>query len=365
MSSIAAVWKSNIEGMHISYFCVFRITLFALVMVPLSLQAQCVVTLGNHGIHVGDSLSANRMPYCNVGNDGVHQVWDFSQYEADGTYKRYYVLNPDSAIWGYDERETITYHTTDNSLLQVREESSLHYINYSMPRLAMYYPLHYGDSIAAPFWGEGKYCDRMFLRRFGMVNIKADGYGTLIRAEGDTLRDVLRVYHVTTSALRQDIDSCANDSDSQQQEITERYLWYVQNHRYPVYEVVTSTYYHAMEPYATHQLARRYGNDCIEEDNEISDDENSSENDNDQENPLFTYTVSNSQNHVTVNYDLQHPARITLIIADIMGMLKRNESFVAEAGSGSYSIDCTGLPHGQYILYLNVDGSIYSNKIII
>jgi hypothetical protein len=47
-----------------------------------------------------------------------------------------------------------------------------------------------------------------------------------------------------------------------------------------------------------------------------------------------------------------------------MGMLYRRESFSMPAGEGySKTVDCTGLLPGTYILYLNVNGKVYTEKV--
>ena len=57
-----------------------------------------------------------------------------------------------------------------------------------------YYSQADGDSISGYFSGTGRYCDKLFLRRYGTYLTKADATGSLVLPEGDTLRHVLRLH---------------------------------------------------------------------------------------------------------------------------------------------------------------------------
>ena len=47
-----------------------------------------------------------------------------------------------------------------------------------------------------------------------------------------------------------------------------------------------------------------------------------------------------------------------------MGMLYDNRQWTQSAGQGyTAQIECYGLPTGMYILYINVNGKVYSEKV--
>ena len=57
-------------------------------------------------------------------------------------------------------------------------------------------------------------------------------------------------------------------------------------------------------------------------------------------------------------------ATITTIVANQMGMVYMSRQWTQEAGQGySTQIDCNGLRSGIYILYINVNGKVYSEKV--
>ena len=185
--------------------------------------------------------------------------------------------------------------------------------------------------------------------------------------EGDTLKNVLRVYSLTTASVRLSEDSVLTDSATYQQYIEEKYWWYARGYRYPVFEITTNTLYHEMQPVYTEQWARKpeLTTACA-----VSDTLNSDILKNDSlynviqsREDIISYTLTNENNHLTISYDLSAHARIHVIVADIMGMTYRNESTTQEAGqSYNMNIDLNGLRCGQYIVYINVNGKIYNHK---
>ena len=57
-------------------------------------------------------------------------------------------------------------------------------------------------------------------------------------------------------------------------------------------------------------------------------------------------------------------ATIATIVANHMGLLSVYRQWTQEAGQGySMQIDCSGLRPGIYILYINVNGKVYSEKV--
>ena len=62
--------------------------------------------------------------------------------------------------------------------------------------------------------------------------------------------------------------------------------------------------------------------------------------------------------------DLDQEAPIATIGANHMGFLFLSRQWTQEAGQGyTARLDCTGLRPGVYILYINVNGKVYSEKV--
>jgi len=67
---------------------------------------------------------------------------------------------------------------------------------------------------------------------------------------------------------------------------------------------------------------------------------------------------------VTIDYDLTQPATISALVCNTQGMLFLQQSQASEAGTGhQLTLDCHALRHGEYILYLSVNGQVTSQKV--
>jgi hypothetical protein len=74
--------------------------------------------------------------------------------------------------------------------------------------------------------------------------------------------------------------------------------------------------------------------------------------------------VETQGRNIVISYGLDDDATIQTIVANHMGMLCSSRQWTQPAGQGYMSqIDCTGLPSGMYILYINVNGKVYSEKV--
>jgi len=321
-------------------------------------SAQITISYEGHGLVSSDTLVVEQVDYTDAGPSGENVIWDFSGTEAKEKFKHRYAMSADSLSILFSDKENLfTYSQDEDSLILLREEDNLSFINYDQPVFIMNYPMVYGDVCQRPFHGEGMYSGWFHIRRMGTTTVEADGIGTLIRAEGDTLRNVLRVHTVTTASLWQNADSIENVRDMQQQEITESYRWFVQGLRHPAYETTVSTYYSHGDPFAMMCGALRFMAKPLDVRLARRDKTLSPVNDS-----IFSFQLTPTASRVTMDYELTTPAKLRIVVADAMGMLYRNESFCSEAGIHQYSFDCIGLKPGQYIVYINVNGIVYNSK---
>ncbi len=79
---------------------------------------------------------------------------------------------------------------------------------------------------------------------------------------------------------------------------------------------------------------------------------------------IIHYNIETEGKVIRLLYDLDENATITTIVANHMGFLSVYNQWTQQAGQGySAQIDCNGLRPGIYILYINVNGKIYSEKV--
>ena len=334
-------------------------------------HAQNTLTREANMMRIGDVENKETVDYAEIGKGGDDACWDFSQASTIGLHSIVYTCDSDSIdLKRIESNMVYRYNLNDDSLFLSSIETPQMIVRYDKPVFCLKYPVGYGYCHSAHYSGEGKYCGTHFVRQFGTVEVESDGQGTLILSEKDTLRNVLRVFMTTTSCTRICRDSCLNDSDNLKHEIIERYQWYARGYRYPVFETILQTTYHDMAPVASNRFSYRYS----PEDQRLNPDSLNEKIQNEdimawnqQETPsIFSYKIQNDNNNITIEYDLSESAHIRILVCDVMGILYRKEDFTESQGYGyTKNIDCNGLHHGQYILYINVNGNIYSNKIVL
>ena len=353
-------------------------TISVLLLVSAS-QAQNVLTRATNLMQDGDSVTIEHVGYVYAGDDGTDAVWDFSGLDTEENHAVKYEVR-DSSVIAYDQ-QIHRYQLRGDTLVLNQQDDPLLTMTYQQPMLVQHYPLQYSDTLQLTFKGEGKYCGTHFQRMFGSVKIEADAQGTIILAENDTLPNTLRIHTIETSAIRLNTDSCRNDSDNLKQTITEHYTWYARGYRYPVFTTVSSTTYDNLDLVATRQYAYRCPpqvqieiNDSI---NEVIREQDRSERQNSNGNHFsennsskksggsdVSYQVEVNGNQITLTFDVKQRSDVHILVADVSGVLHREQRATLDAGSGQVvSVDCTGVRHGQYALYLNVNGNIFSEKV--
>lgn len=346
----------------------------------LSAEAQNVLTQKCNLMQPGDSVTMQIVDYMDAGEAGENAIWNFSGIDCSGFYYIKYDTLQHSQLVGYDVHNTYIFSLDHNRLMLSNKESALQGMNYLQPQLLQVYPLQYNETISEEYSGEGRYCGTHYERAYGTIRITADGQGILILSENDTLPNTLRVYTVNTASIRLNSDSCRNDSDNMKQVITERYQWFTRGYRYPVFETVTSSTYNNLNHISTQQ----YGyccppsvqseiNDSINEEirhndmlvrqNGKNQEDDNPESDKKGNKCIFEYKLIQHDNQVDLTCDISEIAHIHIMVVDIMGVIYRDIQQTNEAGNYTIGIDCSGLRRGQYIIYMNVNGNIYNNKI--
>ena len=345
-------------------------TIIALSMISMSAIAQNAISHGNNGIRVGDSIPKQQVEYFYVDETGEDVVWDISELELVRPYIVQFFTDPDSIdIRELTPEHINTYAFREDTLMLTGSETSLEKICYSLPIPLLSYPFYYLDTFDAPYSGTGQYCQTHNVDKNGYINVEADSKGTLILNE-DTLRNTIRVHTIRTGAtcMYDEDDSLETRTERMKQEIEERYQWYAKGYRYPILETVSTSYYDDMDPISCIQKAFYYAPDLqsllVDKTNEDIRYADSIAEAKIKQPDIMQYTVSTSGSQINISYSLTEDARISILVCNQMGMLYRRESFSMPAGEGySKTIDCSGSLPGNYILYLNVNGNVYTEKV--
>lgn len=341
----------------------------ALLFVPLSADGQ--VNLSEMRLASNDSLVKSSIRYFSPGKGGSNRVWDFSKkLGAKESVKVTFAKDSTEVVSVIEPGKISYYRTTPDTLVLFSIESPLEKREYIIKKTSKVFPLEYGDSVIMPFRCEGTYCGDHPFREIGTTTIKVDADGSIVLAGNDTVRNVRRVHTIDTYSVCMDIDSAALDTARLTQVINERYEWFLPESQYPIIEDVTSTTYFNMDvigttKYAYCNLSEYQAANYIthEDDNEADEQEGFS--DEIQQAPdIIRYEIETQGKVINISYDLDEEATITAIVASNTGMLCTSRQWTQIVGKGySTQIDCNGLRPGVYILYINVNGKIYSEKV--
>lgn len=318
-----------------------------------------------------DSLVKSRIRYFSPGSGGRDKVWDFSEKLGSRGSSQVMFMKDSLGVVSVMEPGRIShYRTTPDTLILSGRESTLEKRDYAVEKVSKKFPLAYGDSLAVPFRCEGIYCGDHPFREAGTTTVRVDACGSVVLGENDTIRNVLRVHTIDAYFVCMDIDTAALDTARLTQVIDERYEWYLPGSQYPVIEDVTSTTYFNMDAIGTtrrawcnlpEDLTACY---VTPDDEEESDEQEGFPDDDGQVPDIIHYTVETVGKTIHISYDLDGDAVITTIVANHMGFLCMSRQWTQEAGQGySVEMDCNGLRPGVYILYINVNGKVYSEKV--
>lgn len=342
----------------------------------IALEAQNSITIESNLMRNADSFNMQRMEYSWSGDKGKDQVWDFSNVKSQSDeYPIEFFSDSVKSFRKIEPQGIYGFMLDSYRLKQTEYESRLEKISYDKEKLAMRYPFQYGDSLVSSFSGKGRYCGDHKIKVEGQVLLQADGEGILILSERDTLRNVLRVYTLTATSLAIDMDSAVIDTTSLKQEIEERYDWYVRGYRYPLYETVQRTSYNNLEVIAGKSYACRLlpndlslsvdkANDSIRSEDATRKVEEIEQQQSQEE--IIHYKVDVNGDNITLNYNLDVDGTVNTLIADVMGLVYKHGSHTTKAGENqSLTFNCSNLKRGKYILYMNVNGKVYSEKIVL
>lgn len=334
--------------------------------VPLPFSAQDSLTIANK-LRGGDKVVRQRINPIPSGGYGENVFWDFRDMQVLGEEVMTY--EGDSLLAGIGRKTIERYIVNDDGLWQTGWESALERMEYAEPVCMVRYPMTYGDSLCSSFSGKGRYCDLYDVDVNGTQEVEADAYGTMLVGEGDTLRHVFRLHTVRFQSMAMDTPPSKRDSTlALRLQIEDQYSWFVRGYRYPVMQLFSRASYYKSSLVSTYQTAYR----CLPDAQRLAFADSTNEaiarEDSVSSLPLrqnfFHYVASVFGSDVVVDFDLDEDAQMMFLLSDVRGVLYRKKVFSEVKGKGYQArINCSGLQAGDYILYMNANGQIYSEKI--
>ncbi len=347
-----------------------------------------------------DVIIKQQVSYKDPGRSGENVLWDFSQLETiDEEYDLSYFNQGDSLTVGIEHRTKYYYSLSNDSLLLWGFENPTTILKNSLPELLLKYPVQYKDRHQSYYYGQGRYCERLFLGAMGTTETEADAYGMMILPSKDTLKHVLRtrtfkrivedMYPLEYDNLYPDksVSCIAYDSiDYRLQTDTvilelETYRWYVQGYRYPVFETVKSReiiHGEAKDFFGTAFFYPPQEHYYLDEDEEnlavldsLEIEDNSSGNEiRPNTNPWEGLTYNLYPNPVITDIDIEmylpkSANKIRIQLSDRQGRLMIEEDWGSQAeGILTRQIYMGQYPRSEYVVNIWMDDYMLSEKVL-
>ena len=103
---------------------------------------------------------------------------------------------------------------------------------------------------------------------------------------------------------------------------------------------------------------------CVLEDEVNEEIQKEIEKENQAVKDIFHYEIFNDGSRLSIDYSIDVDASVNVLICNVRGMVYGRRSDHNIAGSGyNMSFDISSMPKDKYILYLNVNGKVYNEKI--
>lgn len=348
---------------------IHKITLLLVCLATIcQIKAQHVLSKKNSLVRSGDVICKQEIEYLEPEGSGMDVVWDFR--DLDIQKKKYmveYFCDSLLQIFKYEPTFMEQYKFEGDTLFKTRYENPITNISYNKPIPDMIYPMAYGNIYTAEFEGKGTYCHHNCLTTSGSILLEADANGIILFPEQDTLRNVLRVHTQTISTIGIERDSVITDSTKWMRNIEDTYRWYVSGYRYPLFESYKQALHDGLgnvrynkTSFQTLPAVLRQLNDSINQEFRSTGTLHSNTGTGN-----MPYSVKVIGSKVTIIYSLTSKATIKAMVSDSKGIIYRQQIRKDAAGKDySLSVSLSGLRRGEYILYVNINGNVYSNTIL-
>lgn len=297
-------------------------------------------------------------------------VWFFNiPSEKEGTKPLHYRFRNDTLVV-YDSRCVRKCHMGGERLSMFSFETPQVKISYDTPVPLLSPGIIHGESISVKYTATGKYCERYQLSSTGKYSMKSEERGSIVEGK-DTVQNVLLMHDTDTSLVSFSIPSEPSNRCKVLRKVEESFLWVDSATRVPLFESRTLALYDGLLCLFTEENTFRLefqGLVDVEESQDViisSESTLTAGNSTDTDTlPIINYSVIQNGAVVTLNYSLTERADIHALLCDTMGMVYHDEHQSHDSGDGySFSFNISSLRTGNYIIYLNVNGSVCSTTI--
>lgn len=334
--------------------------------------AQFILTEENNKPLIGDKIERNEVTGLYCDGYGENVIWDFTDCDVlENVFPLRFSFDS-LAFKSLESGLRKSYRQVGDSLQVYAYRSNVESVNYTRPQLVLSYPFGFGDSISSSFEGKGTFGDIYDLSQYGTKTIVADAQGSILLPNNRALTNILRVHSITfRNVLLEGLAPNLIDSAKVKQEVEDEYFWYVKGCRYPVFEYHIGTSYSDGNQIASLIKAYGYLPDSVMS-KTVSASEIVWESDRKPQSDKelidatifpIDYKISQTGNVLKLSFTSFVITTVTFVIASTMGVIYQNKTLHCGCGDiGELIFECNGYQSGSYILYVNVNGKVKSEK---
>ncbi|GEM_PF-1291047 len=327
--------------------------------------AQPKLSYKTHALHIGDVHSTQQVEYVSPGKDGASRIWDFSKLKclhSTATKVQDALISdlgdwfPKSNIIAYsdDAENSHFYETTNHFTRQWGYTTKNAIVQYSVPIVRTFYPFGFRMKKEGTFKGKGIHYEQIHTNISGTYSIEGDAYGILLLPRNVVLNNTLRI-----KSVEKYVETGCNWYKAG----VTRYLWYVEEERYPVLVIIEREIIYSNGKTEISQSA--YYNDKIlsQKIEEMSADIQEYSN----EDVLYNVFPNPYNEIVNISYHLKKNCRVSIDILDVEGQ-KLKDIVVNEKQKGEFQYQFYPAQLSQanstYFVRFLINDKVYIRKIV-
>ena len=299
------------------------------------------------------------------------QLWDFSNSKYLGQEKEvFFVGNDSNRIKMIDKDAILDLSQDKEHLLLKRLQTPLLNIDFGNSFEYLKFPFPLNDSLTCQIEGKGTYCSKNKLVLSGTCCTKAMTKGKLIMPCNDSLNNTLLIQRNIVANIDVSKDSLMSVRQDEPMKFKAAiFEWYAMGYSYPILKIIEASikkgerkvleqsFAYAANIEGMSHLEDEQNKELKDKMRGISLESNTKQGD-------ISYKVSVNGKKVCLSYSLVSDAQLRLLICNTSGMVFKSASLQRQAGNNyRQDFDCSGLPLGEYVLYIHVNGKAFSEKV--
>ena len=298
-------------------------------------------------------------------------IWDFANSKYLGTEKEVFFIGNDSNHIKMIDKDAILEFSQDKNRLFLQcLQTPLLNIDFGNSFEYLKFPFSLNDSLICQIEGKGIYCSKNKMELSGTCYTKAMTRGKLILPSNDSLNNALLIQRNIVANINVSKDSLMSEMQEEPMKFKATFFeWYAMGYRYPILKaieasinkgerkVLKQSFAYAANVESMNNLADEQNKEIRDRTQEVNSNSNAKQGN-------ISYKVTSDGKQVSVFYSLASDSQLRFLICNTAGMMFKSVSLQQQAGSNyRQDFDCSGLPLGEYVLYLQVNDNSFAEKV--